>query len=63
MRHQWGKPDRVQFKTERQCARCGLVKVGHRQHEGGRDRNWTEFWRGLELVGRDKTPACFEVAV
>lgn len=54
-RHSWGEPQRFPHKTERACLNgCGIVKVT--RHEG--DRHWTEFWRDLERVSVDKTPAC-----
>lgn len=45
-------------KTERECVHCGLVKVSRREFEGGRDIYWTEFWRGLDRIEGERTPAC-----
>ncbi len=62
MRHSWGEPNRLQFKTERQCLKCPIVKVTHHQSEGPFERHWTEFWHAetLEMVaGADApTPKC-----
>ena len=58
-RHRWA--DRVVVsanKTERECLHCGLIKVSRREFEGGRDVYWTEFWRDLEKIECDGTPAC-----
>jgi len=57
-RHRWA--DKVVFpnKSERECLHCGLVKVSRREFEGGRDVYWTEFWRGLDRIECDGTPAC-----
>ena len=57
-RHRWGEKARCTHKTERQCFRCEMVKTTWHEHEGGRDVYWTEYWRDLELVGREKTPPC-----
>ncbi len=59
LRHARGEPVRFVHKTERQCCRCGLVKVT--RHEG--DEHWVEFWRDEEKVaqphhGRVLTPPC-----
>lgn len=53
-RHAWGEPVRFPHKTERACARCGLVKVT--RHDGG--GHWLEYWRGLERVPGPALPAC-----
>jgi len=57
-RHRWGEPLRFERKTERECANCGLVKVTRHEFEGGQERHWTEFWRGLDRIECDGTPAC-----
>jgi hypothetical protein len=57
-RHRWGDKARLPHKTEQQCTRCGMVKTTRHEHEGLRDLYWTEYWRDLELVGREKTPPC-----
>lgn len=54
-RHSWSAPSRIsEHKTERECVKCGLVKAS--RHEG--DEHWTEFWRGLDRLPDDRTPAC-----
>lgn len=53
--HNWGDPVRFQHKTERQCVKCGLIKVTH--HQAG-VRCWTTFWRGLDEIKGDGTPVC-----
>lgn len=57
-RHSWGEPSRFPHKTERQCIKCGLVKVTRHEVDGLREVYWVEFWRGLDLVKNDGTPAC-----
>lgn len=66
-RHRWGRPARFyrdssrdghreHVKSERECDRCGLIKVS--RHEGA--SHWIEFWRDemrLAISG-DRTPAC-----
>ena len=58
MSHSWGEKLRFQFKSEAECTKCGLVKVSRHEHEGGRDRRWTEYWRGGEQLDTTKLPAC-----
>lgn len=60
-RHSWSEPSRpTRFKTERECSRCGLVKVT--RHEGipgaPGESHWTEWWRGFERIHTDNTPPC-----
>jgi hypothetical protein len=62
-RHRWGEKQVFPHKTERQCLNCGIVKVGRHEVEGGRDRYWTEFWRDLDRIECDGTPACEPVEV
>jgi len=60
MKHKWGEPDRMAFKTERECTRgCRTIRVTF--HRGG--RHWIEFYRDGEKVGDGKTPACEPVEV
>lgn len=55
-RHQWSPPRRTEYRTERVCLKCGLVKVT--RHEPGA-RPWQEFERRRELLrGASKTPEC-----
>lgn len=54
-RHRWGDPVRFQFKTERECARCGTIKVT--RHEPG-VQPWQEFYRDLDRIPGEGTPAC-----
>lgn len=60
LRHSWGDP--VSYltarKTERECEKCGLVKV---TRHGTVTR--TEFWRGLDRVEGRGTPACVAVEI
>jgi hypothetical protein len=55
-RHKWAKPDRFQFKTERQCMRCELVRVT--RHDNPHGQPWIEYWRDLERVHHASTPPC-----
>ena len=57
-RHRWGEPVRFEHKTERACQHCPIVKVTRHENERGRDIYWTEFFSGLDLISRDKTPPC-----
>lgn len=55
-RHRWGKPMRFQYKTERECLRCGMVKVTRHQTY---ENVWNEFWRnGEEKIEGKGTPVC-----
>lgn len=55
-RHEWAKPVRTAYRTERVCWTCGLVKVT--RHEPG-VRPWVEFERrGQVLRGMTATPKC-----
>ena len=62
-RHRWGDPLRSEHKSERECTTCGLIKVTRHESEGGSDLHWTEFWRGLDRIEGDGTPACEPVGV
>jgi hypothetical protein len=58
-RHRWGEKQRFEHKSEQQCARCEMVKVGRHEWQAGRPIYWTEYWRDLEQVNQDgKTPPC-----
>ena len=58
-RHRWGKPVRFgTYKAERECARCGVVKVSRHEFEGGREVHWQEFWRDEERIHHAATPPC-----
>lgn len=54
-RHAWGDPVRFQYKTERICLVCGLIKVT--RHEPS-THPWLEFWRGSEKLDVQCTPVC-----
>nr|WP_050781011.1 hypothetical protein [Bradyrhizobium sp. ORS 278] len=59
VRHRWGDKVRFPHKSERQCARCEMVKVGRHEGQGGRDLYWTEFWRDEERIDDGgRTPPC-----
>jgi hypothetical protein len=59
MKHRWVEKTVVSpYKTERLCLHCGLIKVSRHETEGGRDRHWTEFWRGLDQIEGSGTPVC-----
>lgn len=57
-RHRWPDSGRVEFylKTERQCPRCGMVRVT--KHDNPHSRPWTEWWRDAEQIKSDATPPC-----
>lgn len=55
-RHKWGDRVPFQFKTERQCARCELVRVT--RHDDPNGRPWIEWWRDSEQIRSDVTPLC-----
>lgn len=65
MKHRWSKDAaRFEHKTERACERCELVKVTRHEWEGGREKSWTEYWRGLDRVDDGRTvPDCEPVGV
>ena len=56
--HSWS--DKVAYlnKSERECRRCGLVKVT--RHEGL--RSWVEWWREGERLASEVTPPCLDTA-
>lgn len=58
VRHSWGEPARFERKSERECRRCGMVKVTRHEAEGPRDVHWTEFWRDCEQIPAQPTPPC-----
>lgn len=64
-RHSWPKEGTTfPNKTERECLNgCGIVKVTRHESEGGRDVYWTEFWRGLDRIECEGTPACEAVGI
>jgi hypothetical protein len=55
-RHKWAKPMRFQFKTERSCIRCELVRVT--RHDNPSGLPWIEWWRDLEQIHHAATPPC-----
>lgn len=59
-RHRWGAKVVFAHKTERVCERCRMIKVSRSEHEGGRDRYWTEFYAagGFDRIEGEATPAC-----
>jgi hypothetical protein len=59
-RHRWSDPIIISpNKTERECLnRCGIVKVTRHESEGGFDKHWTEFYRGLDRIEGEGTPVC-----
>ena len=59
MRHRWSGKTTFPNKSERYCLNgCGIVKVTHHEVEGGREVHWPEFWRGLDRIECEGTPAC-----
>ena len=54
LRHKWGDPNRLLYKTERVCLRCDLIKVT--RHEP--TATWIEWWRDGERITCERTPAC-----
>ena len=58
MKHRCGDKLAISpHKTERECSNgCGIVKVTRHECEGGRDRHWIEFWRGLDRIEGEGTP-------
>lgn len=65
-RHAWSPAHRPSaFKSERTCARCGLIKVTRHEFAGGAaERHWTEWWQPAADGGppvrldTNTTPAC-----
>jgi hypothetical protein len=57
-RHSWGEPVRFSHKTERECRRCGMVKVTRHEADGPRDVHWIEWWRDEDQIASDRTPPC-----
>lgn len=60
-RHRWSDKTVVSpNKSERECLNgCGIVKVTRHEFEGGREKHWPEFYRGLDRVDVDgRTPPC-----
>lgn len=62
MNHRWPKQGNTisPQKTERECLNnCGIIKVTRHETEGGRDKHWVEFYRGLDRIDDNgKTPKC-----
>ena len=57
-RHRWGEPSRFQYKTERECVVCKIVKVT--RHEPG-ENAWLEFYRDGERIACERTPECMAI--
>jgi hypothetical protein len=55
-RHKWGERVPFQFKTERQCVRCELVRVT--RHDDPQGQPWIEWWRDQVRIESDATPPC-----
>jgi hypothetical protein len=68
LRHAWPRePVRFVNKSERQCCRCGLVKVT-RHEPAARPPHWTVFWmNGARLddgsTPTPPTPPCIAIAI
>lgn len=58
IRHRWGEKTRFAEKTERQCARCEMFKVGLKQDVGFRIVYSTQFFRDGEQIDCKGTPPC-----
>ena len=56
-RHTWGEPVSFQYKTERTCSICDIVKVT--RHEPG-VQPWLEFYRDGVKIESERTPECDE---
>lgn len=55
-RHSWSPPYRTQYRTERVCMNCGMVKVT--RHEPGA-LPWQEFiHKGRRVESGGGTPEC-----
>ena len=54
-RHSWSEPHRTEYRTERVCVRCELIRVT--RHEPGQ-MPWTEWWRGDAQIFCAGTPPC-----
>lgn len=59
-RHRWAEKAVITAnKSERECLNgCGIVKVSRHEVEGGYERHWKEFYRGLDRIECNGTPAC-----
>ena len=65
MKHRWPEKGTVisPNKTERECLNgCRTIKVTRHEFEGGRNKDWTEFWRDQERIECPGTPVCEPVA-
>lgn len=64
-KHRWGAKIIFEHKTERECSRCGMMKVTRSEHEGGHPVYWTEYYAagGLDRIECAGTPACEPVEV
>lgn len=55
-RHEWSPPYRTQYRTERVCLKCGMVKIT--RHEPGA-LPWQVFeWKGRRIGAAGRTPEC-----
>lgn len=61
-RHQWSQPERFTHKTERQCSKCGLVKVTRHEPDNV-PPHWIEWWRDLEVIPAARTPECRSIEI
>lgn len=57
-RHRWGERQEFEHKTEKQCLTCGIVQVSRSEHNGFYPVYWKEFYRDLDRIECDGTPAC-----
>ena len=58
-RQSWGEAVRFPLKTERECRKCGCVRVT--RHDAGPSRPpWIEFWLNGERLSVEggRTPVC-----
>jgi hypothetical protein len=57
LRHSWRQPVRFPHKTERECSRCGLIRVT--RHDAGESAiPWVEFWKEGSRLDVRGTPTC-----
>jgi hypothetical protein len=55
-RHSWGDPVRSEYRTERTCRRCGMVKVTRKDEMP----YWIEWHRDGRRIESERTPPCDE---
>jgi hypothetical protein len=55
-RHKWGERQPLQYRTERHCLRCGMVRATI--HQSIHEQPWDEWWLDGAQIKSEQRPPC-----